>query len=185
MSIPSYGLSVYIEFIEKKNSQLPDNLDDPELFELVKNYQAHAHFRTCWKYNKNECRFSYGQCFTQKTIIAKPLDSKFKDDEKKEVLTWRNMLLRQVKSFIDNNLNPAKVNVTNPTKNNFTQPLSIKEILDGLDISKDDYCRALSISKDEDLELHLKRQPNSCFVNDYFDVDLKAWQANMDIKSVY
>ena len=43
----------------------------------------------------------------------------------------------------------------------------------------------MSISKDEDLELHLKREPNSCFVNNYFDVGLKAWQANMDIQHVF
>ena len=71
------------------------------------------------------------------------------------------------------------------TKDNFTQPLSIKEILDELEISSDDCYRALSISKDEDLELHLKRQPNSCFINNYFDVSLKAWQANMDIQAVF
>ena len=33
---------------------------------------------------------------------------------------------------------PAKVNVTDPTNDNFTQPLSNKEILDELEISKDD-----------------------------------------------
>ena len=43
-----------------------------------------------------------------------------------------------------------------PTKDNFTQPLSIQEILDELEISKDDYYKALSVSKDGDLELHLK-----------------------------
>ena len=32
--------AAYIEFIEKTiNAQLPDHLSDPELFELVKNYQ--------------------------------------------------------------------------------------------------------------------------------------------------
>ena len=69
------------------------------------------------------------------------------------------------KSCIDDNLNHERLNVIDPTKNNFTQPLSVKEILDELEISKDDYYRALSISKDEELELHLKRKPNSCFVN--------------------
>ena len=49
-------------------------------------------------------------------------------------------------------------------------------------ISKDDYYKAFSVSKDNDLELRLKMQPNSCFINDYFDVGLKAWQANMDIQ---
>ena len=69
----------------------------------------------------------------------------------------------------------------NPTKENFTQPLIIKEILDELETSRDDYYIALSISKNEDLELYLKRQPKFYFVINYFHVGLKAWQANMDI----
>ena len=52
---------------------------------------------------------------------------------------------RRVKSCIYNNFKPAKVNVIDPYKDNFTQPLNIKEILDELEISKDDYYRALSI----------------------------------------
>ena len=63
--------------------------------------------------------------------------------------------------------------------------MSIQEILDELEISKDDYYKALSVSKDDYFELHLKRQPNSCFGNNYFDVDLKARQANMDIQPVF
>ena len=47
------------------------------------------------------------------------------------------------------------------------------------------YYKALSMSKDEDLELHLKIQPNSCFVNNYFDVGLKALQANIDIQPIF
>ena len=71
----------------------------------------------------------------------------------------------QVKSYI-NNLNPAKANVTDPTKESFTQPLSIKKILDDLKISND-YYKAFSILKGEGLGLHLKRQPNSCFVSNF------------------
>ena len=52
----------------------------------------------------------------------------------------------------------------NPTKDNFIQALSVKEILDELEICKDDYRRALPISANEDLELPLKRQPNFCSV---------------------
>ena len=94
-------------------------------------------------------------------------------------------MLRKVKNYIDDNSNPARVNVVDPTKDDFTQPLSIQQILDELEISNDDYYKALSISNDEDLELHLKWQPNSCFVNSYFDVGLKAWQTNMNIQSVF
>ena len=108
--------TVCIEFIKKIiNAQLPGYLKDPELFQLVKTYYVHAHTTTCLKYNKNECHFSYGRYFTEKSIIAKPHDSKPSNDEKKKFLTWRNALLKQVK---------------NPTKDNFTQPLNFIEILD-------------------------------------------------------
>ena len=43
----------------------------------------------------------------------------------------------------------------------------------------------MTVSKDDDVELHLKKQPNSCFVNDNFDIQLKAWEANMDIQAVF
>ena len=42
----------------------------------------------------------------------------------------------------------------------------------------------MSISKDGYLGLHLKSQANSCFVDNYFDVSLKASQANMDTQPV-
>ena len=61
-----------------------------------------------------------------------------------------------------------------PTKDNFIQPLSVKEVLEELEISKNDYYRDFSILKDEDLQLHLKRQTDSCFVNNYVNVTLKA-----------
>ena len=37
---------------------------------------------------------------------------------------------------MDNNLNLAKVNAVDSTKDNFTQPLSIEEILDELEIRR-------------------------------------------------
>ena len=46
------------------------------------------------------------------------------------------------------------------TKNTFTQTPSVNEILDELEIAKDDYYRALSISKFESLAgkyIHKKR----------------------------
>ena len=73
--------ATYIGFIEKTiNAQFPNHLNNPELFKSLKTYQVHDHCRTFWEYNKNECRFSYGRCFTQKTVIAKPLDSKCSND---------------------------------------------------------------------------------------------------------
>ena len=99
---------------------MPENLTDPELFELVETYHIHAHSRTCWKYNKNECCFPYSRYFTKTTIVAKPLDSKLNNVEKQN----------------------AKVNVIDTTSDNFTQPMSVKEILAELEVSKDDYYRS-------------------------------------------
>ena len=110
---------------------------------------------------------------------------KFSNDEKQEVLTWRSTLLRQVKSCIDNDLKPATVSVTDPTKNNFTQLMNIKELLDGLEMSEGNYYRALSISKNEHLVQYFKREPNFCFDDNCFHVGLRAWQSNMDIQSVF
>ena len=64
-----------------------------------------------------------------------------------------------MKTYINNNFYPVKVNVIDPTKDNFTTPLSVKKVLHELEVSRDDYYRALSISKDEDLKLNLKRKP--------------------------
>ena len=146
--------SANIQFIEKTiNAQVPDHLNDSELFELVKNCQFYAYSRNFWKHNKDECHFSYGWYFTEKTVIAKPVDCEFSKDTMQEVLRRRNTLLRQAKSYIDDNLCTAKVNFIAPTKYNFTQLLSIKEIWDQLKMFEDDYYRSLPISKDEDLEL--------------------------------
>ena len=123
MKLPT--LSLFIE--TTINAHLSDHSNDPGFFALVKAYQVYAHSRTCWKYNTNECRFSYGRYFTENTIIVKPLDNEFNSDEKQQVLYHRkNTLKKQVKSYNDDNLNPAKMSDLN--KDNCIQPLSVKEI---------------------------------------------------------
>ena len=64
-----------------------------------------------------------------------------------------------MKKYIDEELNPAKVNVIDPEKK-YKPPLTTDEILLKLDISKEDYYHALSISVDHNYELHLIRPPN-------------------------
>ena len=77
--------NAYIEFIKKTiKAYLTDNLNNPGLFEDLP-----SSFR---KYNENECHFSYGWYSAAKKLIAKPLDSKFTNNEKKNVLIWRNTL---------------------------------------------------------------------------------------------
>ena len=131
----------YFKFVEQTiNAQLPDTLHEPQLFELVKTYQVHF----TQKFSGNTTRMNAALPmvnFLLKTenYYYKTIDSKFTNDEKQQVLTWTKTQLKKVKKSIDENLNPAKENVADPTKDSFTQPLSIQEILDELETSKDDY----------------------------------------------
>ena len=81
------------------------------------------------------------------------------------------LLRRQILHLILNVAMTKKIKNKIINLNNFT--LIVKEILDELEISKKNYNRALSISKEVDLELDLKREPKSCFINKYFDFGLK------------
>ena len=53
-----------------------------------------------------------------------------------------------------------------------------------LDISKERHYEALEISDDYDFQIHFRRSPNSCFINNYFKTGLETWNANMDIQLV-
>ena len=63
----------------------------------------------------------------RRQLLKNNLILNFSNDEKLEVLTWKNTLLSQVKSYINNNLNHTKVNVVDQTKDSFTQPLRSKK----------------------------------------------------------
>ena len=107
------------------------------------------------------------------------------DVEKHEVLVKRNNALNRVKDFISNNLHPKKQNILDENLPGYTEAPSIDSILNSLDLTYDEYEEFLCISPDKDKHLHLKRSPDSCFVNNYFSEGLSAWEANIDIQPVY
>lgn len=51
-------------------------------------------------------------------------------------------------------------------------------------MSVDTYYPALETSEDTDFQIHLRRPPSFCFINNYFQLGLKAWYANIDIQHV-
>ena len=104
------------------------------MFTLVKTFQIHSHSRTCWKYKKNKCRFSYGRFFSDRTIISKPLDYSLSSEQKSDMMNWRRTVLGKVKEHIKDKLYPVKV------KDPSTAPPTIKEILLELNISSEEYC---------------------------------------------
>ena len=52
-----------------------------------------------------------------------------------------------------------------------------------LGLNEEIYYAALSITPD--FEIHLRRTPNSCYVNNYFTIGYEAWVTNLDIKPVF
>ena len=91
--------------------------------------------------------------FSERTIISEPLDPSL-DPEERHVIYSPKCLPEKAKKCIDEELNPTKVNVGDPEKENYKPPLAIDEMLLKLDISKEDYYHALFISVDDDYELH-------------------------------
>ena len=84
----------------------------------------------------------YGRFFSDKTIISKPLDPSSDPHERNEILDSRKGLLEKVKTYIDADLIPVKVNIIGPQRENYKPPPTTDEILLKLDISIEDYYRA-------------------------------------------
>ena len=114
-TLTSENKEVYVEFIDKHvKAFLPDEQTDLELHELVKTYQRHNHSKTCRKYKNITCRFNFGQFFSNRTIVAEPLNIDLDEEIRRNILDWRTKILISVKQKIDELLNPSKDNY-NPT----------------------------------------------------------------------
>ena len=98
--------------------------------------------------------------------------------QKKQLLyNKRDTILSKVSDFINKYLDPSK--------DTYQKDLSVNGILLGLQLTKREYYWTISISSENNFKLHLKRDTNSCFINNYNPVLLKAWLANIDLQPVY
>lgn len=168
----------YIDYIDQHvQAYLPSEEDDPELHNLVKTYQKHTHSRSCRKYKNIQCRFNFGQFFTNTTIVAEPLSDDLDEAIKSDLLDKRKETLSLVKQQIDD--------VLNPSKPNYDSTLTEDDIFNLAGINKEAYYSALSISPDSNYELHLKRPVDSCFINNYFIAGIKGFAANVDLQPVF
>ena len=163
--------NAYLEFIDEHvHANLPNETNESELCQLVKTYQRHNHSKTCRKYKNVPCRFNFGQFFTKRTIIAN-------EEHKSRILNRRREILSKVKRKIDE--------VLNPSQESYDVTVTEKDILDSVGVTEDEYYWVLSISSDSDFDLHLKRQVDSCFINNYFVAGIKGFAANVDLQPVF
>ena len=89
----------------------------------------------------------------------------------------RDTISSKVSDFVNNYLDPSK--------DTYRKDLSIDGALVQLQLKKKKYYLALSISSENYFTFHLKRDTNSCFINNYNLVLLKAWQVNIDLQPDY
>ena len=57
--------------------------------------------------------------------------------------------------------------------------------MEEINITEEEYKGALQISDDQDFQLYLECPTGTCFVNNYFDIGLLAWEANIEIQPVF
>ena len=74
---------------------------------------------------------------------------------KHSVLSKQKDILSKVKNYINNHLNPAKVNFYDSSRDNFVNLKFVSEVLEELDITEEEYINALQISDDQEFEIHL------------------------------
>ena len=122
---------------------LPNEVKDPETFQLVTTYQVHSHSRSCRKYKTGKYRYHFGKFFTENTIIATPLPSDLSDEMKNSIVSERERILSKVKEYIDKDLDPKKRNILNPTNDDFEKVPKISKILAELSVTEKEYYNAI------------------------------------------
>ena len=160
------------EFVQYLDNIIAANIPgDSETSELVKKYQRHRHSRTCRKKN-TFCRFNFPRFNSERTIISSPIADATPDEEKKRILETRNKILSRV----------MKVLVL--LDDDQTQQLSINDVLKLASVATEEYYWALSVSADVFFAVHLKRNVDSIYINNFNKILLKCFEANIDISPV-
>ena len=136
------------------------------------------------KYKNEVCRFNFGKFLNKETLVAEPVQENMPEKVKLLVLHKRKEIFQKVTDYKNNFLNPSKVNFFNPLREDFTKVKSVYKVLKELDITVEENENALKIS-DNSFQLDLRRSNDPYFVNNYFDIGLLAWEANIDIQPVF
>ena len=87
--------------------------ENEKLFNLLTIYQVHLHSKSCTKYNNN-CSYNFWKFFSNSTIVVVLLPDRMPHDEKNIILQKRETTLSTVQEYINDKLDPRKVNTLKP-----------------------------------------------------------------------
>ena len=123
----------YIDYIDQRvHAYLPDKETDSQLYDLVKTYQTHNHSKTCRKYKNVECRFNFGQFFTDNTIVAEPLPEDM-DEGIKQNLSAQECVYRCLPELWLRKIFPKTVFISTDFSENRVRFTKTQQELDELD----------------------------------------------------
>ncbi|XP_070567274.1 uncharacterized protein [Ptychodera flava] len=142
-----------------------DNDTDDESFAELINYQMHRHAKTCKIKGQCVCRFGFPVPPMPRTMILQPLPMDI-DDSTEQTLKEHYARIKSVLADLQ-----------------FGENLSFSEFLDKLQLDETTYINAVQSSLTSD-KIFLKRSPNEIRINNYNEILLKAWRANMDIQFI-
>ena len=145
----------------------------------------HSHSKYYRKYINEKCLCHFGIFFIDHTFVSFPLPDNLSEQLKNNILNKRECALSKVKHYIDANLHLRKRNILNSLKDHFEELPSIGNILTELGITEEQYYNALTISIDTEFQIHIKPEPNSCVVDNYFAENLQVWKATTDIQPIF
>ncbi len=148
--------------------ELPEN--DPILRNIVNEVQRHNHTKSCMRNysdGSTRCRFGAPWFPSERTIIARPApESDIEDETSKASI---KILQKAHDLLSDPNIN---------------EDMSFSDFLSTLEVSREAYYRALSMSKFGTV-IVLKRSVKERYINNYNKEFLRVWNANMDIQFVH
>lgn len=141
---------------------------NPQLSGLV-NYQTHRHARTCRKKGQSVCRFGFPLPPLDKTMILHGLDDNLPVDD----ILKAKKNFEKVSTYLDS------------LKSGEGCDNTFESFLNTLNLSHDDYIVALrSNIKPGQRKVILKRNLSEIRINNYNELLIQCWEANMDIQYI-
>ena len=156
-------------FIDKYVSCSINDEENPDLNDVISQVQCHSknHSATCRK-NKTECRFGFPRPVSLRTFICSPISCPPEQDAIKRKVTAQTILARLWDTLNSKDL---------------PENITTEEVFARADITQEMLEHNLRVVAKK-TTIVLRRNPQSCWVNQYCSSLLVCWNANLDLQFV-